>query len=84
MLCVLRKKALMIFCTATLAALRIARLIHNNFTHPNIDISNSFRKKEFILLNLIKINESSILYVVKKFLFLTRRGDIDHSVFLLQ
>lgn len=70
----------MIFCAATLAvysdlfsALRIAHLICRNFTHPNIDMSNSFRKKEFILPILIKINERHILYVVKKFLFLTRR-----------
>lgn len=80
----------MIFCTATLgvycdlfSALRIALLIFKNFIHPNIYISNSFRKREHLLLILVKINKRPILCVVKMFLFLTRREDIDHSVVLL-
>lgn len=50
-------------------------LIRKNFSHPNTYISNSFRKMEFLLLILIKINIRTILYVVKKILFFTERGD---------
>lgn len=54
------------------SAIRIAHLIRKDFIHPNIYTSNSFRRRELLLLILIKINKRSILCVVKKFLFLTR------------
>lgn len=54
---------------------QLGDFIHKNFTHPNTYISNSFRKMEFLLLILIKINTRTILCVVKKFLFFARRGD---------
>jgi len=80
----------MIFCTATsgvycylLSGLRIAHLIRKNLVDPNIYISNSSRKRDLLLLILIKINKRPILCVVNKFLFSTVRGDIDRSVFLL-
>lgn len=79
-----------VLCTAILgeycdvsSALRSACLMHRNFIQPNIYISSSFRKKELLLLLLTKINKRLMLCVVKKFLFLTRRGDIDHFVVLL-
>lgn len=56
------------------SALRVAHLIHKSFIHPNIYTSNSFKRRELLLI-LIKINEISVLCVMK-FLFLTRAGDM--------
>lgn len=73
--------SVMSFCTAVpgvlcnlFSALRVAHLIHKSFIHPNIYTSNSFRRRKLLLLILIKINEISVLCVMK-FLFLTRAGD---------
>lgn len=55
--------SVMSFCTAVpgvlcnlFSALRVAHLIHKSFIHPNIYTSNSFRRRELLLLILIKIN----------------------------
>lgn len=74
---------MMTFCTSIpgvycnlFSALRVAHLIRKNFIQPNIYASNSFRRRELLLLILIKINKRSVLCVVKKLMFLTRAGDM--------